>query len=361
MKAEQTSFLKFLGTPDAQFLVPPFQRVYSWTLRECKDLWESIEEAGASGKPHFTGTILYSDLGVFDDGIHRYQIVDGQQRLTTLTLILIAYSQHKRKGDATATGSEGHDAAGDGAGRGAAAGSSAAELRDEIVARYLITGTGDQLQPKLLLTSLDAGMLAHLLGLSEKPEDLAERLSDNLAFFQKRMQRTLFDPAKFMRGLELLDAIAIQADPSDAPQEIFESLNSKGKRLAIEDLVRNSMLLTTPENADPQALYEQEWLPLERSIEETHGLGMEELLCSWIASNHDREFIDSKSEVYPLFKADLANRFGGNYRSLLNMLSAYAKRMITNDQFRQSELTNMDRWLQGKPKHLISERRIFGD
>lgn len=337
MKAKLNTFLSIIGSPNTQFVVPPFQRVYSWTERECTDLVDDILESGKVGEAHFAGTMLYVEMGNSEDGISQLQVIDGQQRLTTITLLLLAFAMHLEAGDSD-------DAA------------FAMRIREE----YL-TCKMPELSPKLVLTSIDADMLAYLLGIAEEPVDEAARLSSNLELFKHRISQPGFDCEVFWRGMELLQAIAIETTSEDSPQEVFESLNAKGKRLAIEDLVRNALLLDASKSDEPYALYEELWLTLEDAMEGIKGIGMEELLCSWLASRHDDLHLHSKSEVYPLFKDDLADGFRGSYRLLLEDLSKYADSFTASEQFRRDEMHNMDRWLQGKPKRLISEVKMFGD
>ena len=342
MKAQEESFLDILGRPDTQFIVPIFQRVYSWKPKECEELFEDILKAGSTGGSHFIGTFLYSPCAHFDDAIKTFQIIDGQQRATTFTLMLLAYTQWLRGTDE----------------RGR-------QKADMIVNTYLTckdsADGANAVEPKLLLTSIDSDMLSYLLGLEDKPADISARLQENLDTFKKLIGGSGFDGDAFWRGCELLHVISIELEGNDSPQEVFESLNSKGKRLAVEDLIRNSILSGDMADEDMRMLYEDRWLPLEEMVEKAPGVEMEDILCSWIASNHKDVYLDSKSEVYPLFKSDVKHRFKGDYRKMIANLKPYATMFVNDEQWRRDRLYELDRWLQGKPRNLISERKIFGD
>ena len=90
MKIEQKKFLDVLGTPDMRFTIPVFQRVYSWTARQCEDLWDDVMRAGESGEEHFMGMLLYSHETDSWHSAEQLSVIDGQQRMTTLPLLLTA-------------------------------------------------------------------------------------------------------------------------------------------------------------------------------------------------------------------------------------------------------------------------------
>src|SRR5438132_1709944 len=92
MKASETKFLDFLKGPK-QFIIPIYQRTYSWTLKQCEQLWEDIVRAAKDEKVagHFVGSIVYIEKGLYQiSSIPQLLVIDGQQRLTTLSLILMA-------------------------------------------------------------------------------------------------------------------------------------------------------------------------------------------------------------------------------------------------------------------------------
>lgn len=81
------TLLDVLGTPNTQLVIPVYQRVYAWTEAQCNTLWEDVLQAGRTGSPHFAGTILYN---VEESGARRMDVVDGQQRLATVSLMIAA-------------------------------------------------------------------------------------------------------------------------------------------------------------------------------------------------------------------------------------------------------------------------------
>lgn len=335
MQVEICSFLDILGRADSQFVVPVFQRVYSWKKQECVTLFEDVIASGKTGRKHFLGTFLYAEGDREPDGTSTLQIVDGQQRITTVSLMLLAFAKTMQLGGDLETSSE-------------------------IMQKYLLCG--DERKPKLVLTSIDEDMMAYLLGLQDEPEDIALRLKEILDLCLDLLARDDELPKTFLQGLKLLDVMSIELSGVDSPQDVFESLNSKGKRLDVEDLVRNMMLYETKKKGeDALSLYNDEWMPLEEKVLEAHGIELEDVICSWIASRHPSVFLDSKSEVFPLFKSDIAKRFHSDWSLAIEDLSDYANHFISDDQWRHKQMTELDRWLQGKPRGLVSSRKMFGD
>lgn len=95
MKAGETSLLKLMNGVQ-QFIVPIYQRTYSWTLKQCNQLWKDIIQITLSkdDKVHFIGSVVYIDLGTLKGRPQQLLLIDGQQRLTTLSLLLGALARH---------------------------------------------------------------------------------------------------------------------------------------------------------------------------------------------------------------------------------------------------------------------------
>lgn len=338
MRAEEIRALDLLGAPDERFVIPPYQRVYSWTAGECSTLFEDILSSGESGRPHFAGIFLCT-VAQEDDGSLVRIVIDGQQRITTLTLLLIALRNKLMEKAA-----DEHDLK---------------AVSEALTRDYLLSSDG--LHPKLQLTSMDAQTLEYELGIIPEPEELSSRIMDNLALLREKMADPRFDAALFWKGLALLQLVAIELDENDSPQDVFESLNSKGKLLAIQDLVRNSLLMSLDGASEAEAVYERSWLPLEQTVDGIKAANMDDVICAWMASNHEDDRITSKSDVYPLLQRDLSQRFGGSYEDLLTDLRSYAEKLGENDQFKRDQLHDARLWVEGKPRKLISDYKIFGD
>ena len=90
MKIESKTLLDVIGMPETRFAVPVFQRVYSWDARQCEELWADVMRSGKTGEAHFAGMLLVSRDADGWRGLSQLNVIDGQQRLTTLTLLLAA-------------------------------------------------------------------------------------------------------------------------------------------------------------------------------------------------------------------------------------------------------------------------------
>lgn len=338
MEAKKTKFLDVLGRPNTQLIVPIFQRVYSWNKRQCEDLIDDVVAATQSESEHFLGTFLYSSEADSWRGYERLQIIDGQQRVTTVMLMLLALVRHLRENDSTLEG-----------------GISA----DDIANKFLFVGK--KASVKLLLTSIDCDMLEYLVGLAPEPEDTSSRLKECLELFASMIGSNGIDLNAFWDGLNKLQVITIELSGEDSPQLVFESLNSRGKRLAIDDLVRNALLMQAEQGTVHIELYENLWEPMEDAVNEIDDIGMDSVIMCWLASQHDDVHVSSQDEIYSIFRDTLSADYDGSYEALLSNLKTYCFSFTNNEPLRNDAIKLMERWRAGKPKKIISELKMFGD
>ncbi len=165
MKATEAKLLHFLKK-SPQFVIPIYQRTYSWTEKECRQLWDDIVRAGSNDKiaVHFIGSIVYIESGL-SQVTHQAPllVIDGQQRLTTVTLMLAALAE----------------AVGDGE---PFDGFSQRKIRN-----YFLLNpeeAGDR-HFKLLLSQTDKASLNAIVGGTEQPNERSLRVSDNHALFKR--------------------------------------------------------------------------------------------------------------------------------------------------------------------------------
>ena len=243
MKATEAKFLDFLKK-SPQFVIPIYQRTYSWTERECRQLWDDIVRTGSNDaiSAHFVGSIVYIEKGLYQVSSQSpLLVIDGQQRLTTVTLILEALA--RQLGD-----SEPVD------------GFSAKKLRSYYLLNPLEEGERGF---KLLLTQTDKASLLALVQQKAQPTDQSLRVTENFAFFEEQVKNLGADLPALCHGLAKLVVvdIALSRD-QDNPQLIFESMNSTGRELSQADLIRNFILMGL-EPAHQTRLYEDHWRPME--------------------------------------------------------------------------------------------------
>ena len=336
MQIQQERFLDFLGRDSVRFVIPVFQRVYSWDARQCEELWDDVMRTGAPGDDalHFMGLVLYAKDADSWQGAEQLDIIDGQQRMTTLSLLLCALARYLDDNAASLPGVQAGD----------------------LFERYLRVGKAG----KLSLSSMDRDTLFALVGAGVMPEEPAGRLVENLELFFGKMQEEGFDAATLWRGLQKLEVASVLLAHDDSPQLVFESLNSKGMALTLADRIRNYIVVTDDAKGGSE-LYERSWLPLEEQVAAYGIFDVTDAFNAWLAGKYRSVRIFDESEVYGVFKTCLRTEYDGDLVPLLAQVSSYAKSLKQNDGFRAKELENAERWIAGKPKDLISEYKMFGD
>ncbi|MEX1028039.1 MAG: DUF262 domain-containing protein, partial [Candidatus Paceibacterota bacterium] len=243
MKAVHNPYAKIIGAT-AQFMIPVFQRDYSWTEAECDQLWQDVLRIAdePSDRGHFMGSLVYIATEVNTATFTRWMLIDGQQRLTTLTLLAAAMRDYIQE-----NGWEGAD---DGP-------------TAEKIEAYFLKNTlekGEQ-QYKLLLRRHDQATLQAVLYGEERPRKVSERIRDNYDFFREKLEDANLDA--IYRGVNRLVVVDVTLDRGvDDPQLIFESLNSTGMDLTQSDLIRNFILMRLTESEQTR-LYQQYWRKIE--------------------------------------------------------------------------------------------------
>ena len=282
MKATEANFLGFLKR-SPQFVIPIYQRTYSWTERECGQLWEDILRTGGSDAipAHFTGSIVYIEKGLYQvTSQSSLLVIDGQQRLTTVMLILEALGRHVGDGEPVD-------------------GFSAKKLRSYYLLNPLEEGERGF---KLLLTQTDKQSLLALMQQKPEPTESSLRISQNLAFFQEQVRSLkatgLALLCKGLAKLTIVD-IALSRD-QDNPQLIFESMNSTGRELSQADLIRNFILMGL-EPTHQTRLYEEHWRPMEIAFgQEAYGTHFDGFMRHYLTFKTGE--IPNVRAVYEAFK-----------------------------------------------------------
>ena len=283
MKATEAKLLDFLKK-SPQFIIPIYQRTYSWTETECRQLWDDILRTGHDDRihAHFVGSIVYIEKGLYQVSSQSpLLVIDGQQRLTTVSLILEALAR------ALPEGAEPVD------------GFSAKKLRNYYLLNPLEEG---ERAYKLLLTQTDKQTLLSLLEQKPYPEPHSLRLEENFEFFKKQLASLGDDLAPLCKGLAKLMVVDISLSrDQDNPQLIFESMNSTGKELSQADLIRNFILMGLEQDHQTQ-LYEDHWRPMELAFgQEAYGQHFDGFMRHYLNVKTDE--IPKVREVYEAFKA----------------------------------------------------------
>jgi uncharacterized protein with ParB-like and HNH nuclease domain/predicted transport protein len=248
MKATEAQFLDFLEKSH-QFIVPIYQRTYSWTEKECRQLWDDILRTGSNDNisAHFIGSIVYIAKDLYQTSRHPpLLVIDGQQRLTTLTLLITALAKALDQFDEAEN--EPLD------------GFSPLKLRNYYLLNPL--EEGDR-RYKLILSQTDKDSLISIVSNIPQPKEFSRHVVENFKLFELWIDGCKTDLNPLCKGLAKLLVIDISLDSGlDNPQLIFESMNSTGKELSQADLIRNFILMGLEPKLQTR-LYEQFWRPME--------------------------------------------------------------------------------------------------
>lgn len=248
MKAVEANMLAFLKK-SPQFVIPIYQRAYSWTAKECGQLWNDVIRAGSDDgvAAHFVGSIVYIEKGLYQISSHTpLLVIDGQQRLTTVTLLIAALAE------ALEALPEPEQEPIDGF--------SPRRLRNY----YLLNPEEEgERHFKLVLSQNDRNTLTAVVAKRELPASPSIRVADNYEQFRALIKSLDGDLNPLCRGLAKLLVVDVALTRGqDNPQLIFESMNSTGKELSQADLIRNYVLMGLEPELQSK-LYEDYWRPME--------------------------------------------------------------------------------------------------
>ena len=298
MKAQDLQFTQLLEG-SKQFIIPIFQRTYSWEQSHCQQLWDDIVRVGRSQElnSHFIGSAVYIPETNVDAAIPRWLVIDGQQRIATMTLLLIAL-KHRLEAENVDEPI------------------SAAEVEDYYLRnRY---GKGEAAY-RMLLTRTDKETLIQLVDGKEPGEGGSYRIIENFQFFTEQIAKAeLRDVWKGIKKLMIVDVCLQQG--IDNPQMIFESMNSTGKALTQADLIRNFVLMGLEHDLQTR-LYTDYWRPMEVEFgAENYTKEFDEFMRYYLVIKTGNDRI-RKGDVYDEFKAYSRNH---EVESLLNSLKEFA-------------------------------------
>lgn len=286
MKASETTILNLLRSV-RQFYIPVYQRPYSWRLAQCRQLWQDIVRVGSQPESgHFVGSVVTVSEGLGTATAPApLVVIDGQQRLTTVMLLLEALARYLPPEYNTV-----------------------AQFAPAKIRYYFLRHepeSGDA-RYKLLPSKPDKETFCALMDQAPIPSTPSEQMLSNFQFFQECLE-TCEDLSVIIEGLHRLLVVDIALNSrEDNPQRIFESLNSTGLDLSQADLIRNFLLMGLPA---PQqlALYQGYWWPMEalfgqKAYQERFDLFMRD----YLTLHHPAGSIPVMRDIYTTFKDMMA-------------------------------------------------------
>jgi uncharacterized protein with ParB-like and HNH nuclease domain len=298
MKGEEKT-LENLLSGEMVFRIPYFQRQYNWEKKNWEAVWDDVlVMVEGNGRPrHFFGALVTKEVSVPSQGVTNYLVIDGQQRLITLSLFLAALRDAARNCDEI--------------------------LRQKIEDMYLRNRYAHgPATYKICPTSADQPRYCSVI--DEQPQGAHSRILDAYHFFLTRIARyrqthdchslTLWTEAVVKR----LDVVWIKLDPQDDEYRIFESLNFKGMRLTQADLLRNFVFLSLPPEWQDR-VYHDHWQPIEAGFRNQEDRLEDFFRCSLLS---EAGVFVAKPEVYSAWKARL---LGKPPQTLVEILQAWRR------------------------------------
>lgn len=296
MKGDGIQLFSYLEGPSHRYIIPVYQRRYDWKIENCKQLYNDLLRLSKTKEGnHFFGSIVSDVVGA--GSTTEYHIIDGQQRLTTVTLLLLAIAKLVEKGEVE---------------------SQEVYLNDQIMERFIISKWAkEDDRIKLIPVKRDRKAL-HSLIFGEEDEYIENsNLTINYKYFYERLKKDAHHIDEIYSAILRLQVISITLEKGDDAQLIFESLNSTGLALSEGDKIRNFILMNLP--LDEQNKYfEKYWIKIED-------------LTNKKIDNFVRNYLSIKTssaptmaKVYFEFK-EYVNRHNDSLEDLLEDMLRYSK------------------------------------
>lgn len=271
MEANKIKLLEFIGSGKKTFNIPVYQRNYDWKQEHCERLFRDVEKIAKSNNTveHFLGTVVYV-ISSAQLNYTEFVLIDGQQRVTSVTLLLKAL----------------HDCIED------------SELKEDIYESYIINKRApEELRVKLKPIESDMRAYESLLNNDVKDEDY--NIVKNYNYFVELIKGSDIPAESLYNALSNIELVYIQLEKdkkSENPQMIFESLNSTGLSLTEADLIRNFLLMN--HSYDEQTkLYKEYWVKIEKQLTNSK---VSDFVRDYLTMKTGK--ISTKQKVYENFK-----------------------------------------------------------
>ncbi len=306
MKAEMIEISRLLENR-IHFTIPIYQRKYSWNEKHCEKLWEDIIDVGKhkdDKKRHFIGSVVMVDEKSKASQPRRYSIIDGQQRLTTFSIILIALSKFLAANHKSQDG-----------------------FSDKSILSNYIHNENDQgdFYYRFLPSDIDESAYKYIVTEEKQYVESKSCIADNFEYFVKKINSIEGKISVLIKGLMRLSIVHITLDSNqEEPQLIFESMNSTGLELSQADLIRNFILMNLSAE-EQKKLYETFWKPLQDIFQENDNTSkFDSFIRHYLTfktneipninsiyesfKKHHRKFL----EIFKFDKAETANELTGD-------------------------------------------------
>ena len=317
LQTEQTALTDLLRT-NIQFQIPIYQRTYDWTRQNVRQLYDDIVRAGGGEQDsyHFIGAITCMILPKrIRDNVTQYQLIDGQQRITSLMLLLRALRDvHGEK----------------------------TQFSDAMIDERLFNtheGKGGAYYHKMVMFDDDDRAFREIMGGGTTAG--SGNMAANAGHFTEWLRTA--EPDQVWYGIKSLSAVVIKLETKDDAQAIFESMNSTGLDLSETDMIQNYMLMAKEPDWQKR-IYEDYWRPMERRLGERDSREFDEFLRSYLMMRMKRSI--PKRKIYAEFKEYMSGRDREEeIRDIYRHSGYYAEILGVSSQF-GSQFHNLKREIQ---------------
>ncbi len=300
MEVKQSTINDFFALTGTIFSIPVYQRNYTWEKENCEKLLQDIVGISQNKKTHFMGSITYIVHSKYDEKslrqLQEFVIIDGQQRITTIMLLLKAIETKIQN----------------------------EEIKKEI--DNLLNLSGQRLRLKPIKSDRDAFDLV----MENRSHEIKveSNIKNNYRFFTQELDKHI---SKGYRIEEIYSAflrlkiVAVGLNPNeDDPQVVFESINATGVQLKGLDLIRNYLMMG--ENSDKQQhLYETYWVPLENWLGGKDLKDLNDFIKTYLRIYFEDKFREQEREVYFTLKAHHKDKFPNDIQALMSDMHEYGR------------------------------------
>lgn len=295
MQAKETKLVEILeGTK--QFVVPLFQRSYSWTKKEWDILWNDITDLYEMDIPrvHFFGSVVNMPATSVPEGVAKYLLIDGQQRLTTVYILLSILKDCALKQGKT---------------------SLAEEITETLLINKFKQGNDHY---KFLPTQVDRKAFKSVI--ENEVDDPNNQIIQAWKYLQKKVNTSGLDTEKIKKIItNHFSIVSITLDTNDNPYLVFESLNAKGRSLSQADLIKNYFFMRV-DVSKQEEIYSELWEPMQKNL----GDDLSEFIRHYMM-RHGGNI--RQTDVYYALKDEVTPENTIEYLTSLNMFSIYYRNM----------------------------------